>query len=127
MSPRKTRRLKGARSPKVKKKSEADSKALGWKRLRNLDPRWLYGALLLAAALLLFGSGGFRRLVSSTLLLRSMKAEHSALDQESRRLRREIDAARSDDRALESELRKMGFVGPNEIEYRFTPPKKGSE
>lgn len=120
------KKLRGAPRPKPKTKKKS-KKPKGLARLRSLDPRWMYAALVLAAALLLFGSSGFRRLVSSTLLLRRMEAEGPVLEREMDRLERDIRKAKTDDRALENELRKMGFIGPNEIEYRFTPPKKGSE
>jgi cell division protein FtsB len=92
---------------------------------RSSARRWACIAAAVAAAAVLFGNKGFRRLVSSTLLLRRLDAEKSALDLEEKRLKEFVAAAKSDDKALERIIRKeLGYHKPGEIEYRFPPPRE---
>ena len=90
---------------------------------RGTGRRWVYVAAAIAAASMLFGNKGFRRLISNTLLLRRLDAEKGALDLEEKRLKELVAAAKNDDKALERIIRKeLGYHKPGEIEYRFTPP-----
>lgn len=89
---------------------------------------WLYAAAALAAAAILFGNRGFRKAAVNTLLLHRIEREDSALLREEARLRKELAAARSDDRALEAAARReLGYLKPGEVEYRFPPPGKDNE
>ena len=81
---------------------------------------WLLGV---AAAAVLFGNSGFRRLTANCLELRRLKREYSALVQEEASLHGQLDRAHSGFAVESAARRELGFVKPGEIEYRFPPPK----
>lgn len=119
------------------KKSRADFKQSGpspkklldrrAKRAVSLKTKYFYGALALAAAVVLLANQGFRTIVSSHLQLRRLNAEMARLESEEARLKSHIEAVRSDDAALERVVRKeIGYRRPGEIEYRFPPPSPES-
>jgi cell division protein FtsB len=83
-------------------------------------------ALAVLAAVLasvLLGNKGFRRLVINTFRLKGLATELAELKAEEAGLQRKIDAAATDDRALERAARReLGYLKPGEVEYRFPPP-----
>ena len=81
--------------------------------------RWLVSALVLAV---LFGNQGFRSLARNWLELRHLRREIAALEAEQARLDRRLSDLKEGGLALEREARRIGFVHPGEIEYRFPPP-----
>ncbi len=78
--------------------------------------------------ILFFTVFGDRGLLSIRQLVREKQALQIKADElkaENERLKREIEALRSDRRYLESIARKdFGLVRPNEIIYQFPPPEK---
>ena len=86
---------------------------------------WFYAAAAIAAAAILFGNRGFQKAAANALLLRRIERQDFALLHEEARLRKELAAARSDDRALEKAARReLGYLKGGEVEYRFPPPGK---
>ncbi|MCK5358937.1 MAG: septum formation initiator family protein [Elusimicrobiales bacterium] len=69
---------------------------------------------------------GFRSLIGNFAELQSLQKEHLALQEENKKLKLKLKLMKSDD-YMESMARKMGFLNPNETEYRFQPPKNNSE
>jgi cell division protein FtsB len=89
-----------------------------------LRERWvkaLAAAVLLAV---LLGNQGLRSLVRNWLELRALSREIAALEEENARSAARLKEMRESGAALEGEARKVGFIRPGEIEYRFDPPKK---
>jgi cell division protein FtsB len=78
--------------------------------------------------ILFFTVFGERGLLSIRQLVREKQALQVKADElkaENERLKREIEALRSDRRYLESIARRdFGLVRPNEIIYQFPPPEK---
>lgn len=79
--------------------------------------------LIAAAAALLLGNSGFRKLVRNYLELSRLKTEKTRLEAE----RRVLENQRGDiaaKPAIEQAARKeLSMIKPEETEYRFPPPK----
>ncbi len=82
--------------------------------------RLLVSGLVLAV---LFGNQGFRSLARNWLELRHLRREIAALEREQALLDRRLATLRDSDLAMEKEARRIGFVRPGELEYRFPPPE----
>ncbi len=81
-----------------------------------------YIILLLLAAFLL-GNRGFRGLVRNSLEYRRLKKEKAALELQKISLEKELRTVKSPGMVEQTARRKLGLLRPNEIEYRFPPPK----
>jgi cell division protein FtsB len=89
--------------------------------LRACWPRLL---ITVGLSAIFFGNQGFRSLIRNWLELRSLSREISALEAENAKSAARLKELRESDVAVEREVRKVGFMKPGEIEYRFDPPKK---
>lgn len=86
---------------------------------RRAQVTWvlLLGALVLAASSAL-AEGGLRRSMRLSEEIRTLKERTEALRERNARLRYEIDALRSDPRAMERAAREeLGFVRPDELVF----------
>ncbi len=82
---------------------------------RNLV--WVFVALALALAVgSAVAEGGFRRYFKLSNEVRELKERNERQATENARLRREADALKNDDRAIERAAREdLGFVKPQEV------------
>ena len=82
---------------------------------RNLV--WVFVALALALAVgSAVAEGGFRRYFKLSNEVRELKERNERQAAENARLRREADALKNDDRAIERAAREdLGFVKPQEV------------
>jgi cell division protein FtsB len=76
-----------------------------------------------AAAVLLLGNRGFRSLVRQSIELHRLRREMRRLKAEEGELRRRAKSSESD-ADLRRSARKLGYLMPGEVEYRFPPPGK---
>lgn len=82
----------------------------------------VFAALVLAAASAM-AEGGFRRYVRLSNDVRALKDRNQRLSDDNTRLRQEVDALRSDPRALERAAREeLGLVKPGEIVFSLEGP-----
>ena len=81
--------------------------------------------ILLLAAVFLLSNRGFRGLVKNSLEYRRLTKEKAALELEKISLEKDLRAVKAPGMVEQTARRKLGLLRPNEIEYRFTPPKKG--
>ncbi len=84
--------------------------------------RWRTPALVLLAAVVLLGNGGFRRMAQRLVQLKRIGREMEELSREQSLLREQIRQARSLEGIERSARRQLGYLKPGEIEYRFPPP-----
>lgn len=92
--------------------------------MRRRQVLWasVFVALFLAAASA-FAEGGFRRYVRLSNDVRTLKDRNQRLTDDNARLRREVDALRSDPRAIERAAREeLGLVRPGEIVFSLEAP-----
>ncbi len=92
--------------------------------MRRRQVLWasVFVALLLAAASAL-AEGGFRRYARLTNDVRTVRERNLRLTEDNARLRREVDALRSDPRALERAAREeLGLVRPGELVFSLEAP-----
>lgn len=88
----------------------------------NLRSKLKYAAILLLAAVLL-GNKGFRSLARNYLEHRRLSAEKAALERQQEDLRKQLREV-GEKPAIEQAARtELGLIKPDEIEYRFPPPK----
>ncbi|HWI41227.1 MAG TPA: septum formation initiator family protein [Verrucomicrobiae bacterium] len=72
-----------------------------------------------------FGERGLLRIHQLTQEKESIRRQAEEVKVENERLKREIEALRTDRRYLESVARKeFGLVRPNEVVYQFAPAEK---
>lgn len=79
--------------------------------------------LIAAAAIVLLGNSGFRRLVKNYMEYSRLRAEKTRLEEQHRELeaqRRDISSRPAIEQAARREL---SMLRPEETEYRFPPPK----
>jgi len=88
-----------------------------------LKAHWAQLAMSAGLLAVFFGNQGFRGLISNWLELRSLSREIAALDEEHAKTAARLKALRESEAALEGEARKLGYIKPDEVEYRFDPPK----
>ena len=83
-----------------------------------------YLVVMLLAAVLL-GNRGFRSLVRNYLEYRNLKAEKARLEGQRLDLQKQLREV-GEKPAIEQAARTgLGLIRPDEIEYRFPPPKEG--
>jgi len=91
--------------------------------MRRFRLAWWFAAF--AAAAVLLGNRGFRRLLSGMIELRRLRREFSTLQREEGELKSRIERVKTSDQALESAVRReLGYLKQGETEYRFPAPKK---
>lgn len=67
--------------------------------------------------------GGFRRYFRLSQDIKTLKGKNAAVATENARLRREIEALRSDSKALERAAREeLGWVRPGEVVFNLEAP-----
>ena len=81
--------------------------------------------ILLLLAVFLLSNRGFRGLVRNSLEYRRLKKEKAALELEKISLETDLSTVKAPGMVEQTARRKLGLLRPNEIEYRFPPPKKG--
>lgn len=82
----------------------------------------VFAALVLAGASAL-AEGGFRRYVRLSNDVTSLKERNQRLSDDNARLRREVDALRSDPKAIERAAREeLGLVKANEVVFSLEGP-----
>ncbi len=92
----------------------------------NLKFKLKYLVILLLAAVLL-GNRGFRSLVRNYLEYRGLRAEKARLERQRVDLQRQLKEV-GEKPAIEQAARtELGLIRPDEIEYRFPPPKEGDK
>jgi len=90
---------------------------------KKFRSRLVYIILVLLAVFLL-ANRGFRGLVRNSLEYRRLKNQKIALDAEKVRLGNTLRTMKEPGRIEETARKELGLIRPNEIEYRFPPPKK---
>jgi cell division protein FtsB len=93
-------------------------------RFKNSRGKFKYIILMLLAVFLL-SNRGFRGLVRNSLEYRRLQKAKTALELERVSLEKDLLAVKAPGMVEQTARRKLGLLRPNEIEYRFTPPKKG--
>ena len=84
---------------------------------------WAVWVAVAAAAAVLLGNRGLRRLVSRVWQMRQMNRQLSVLAREESDLKVRIEAAKKGDFEIERAARKeLDYLKPGEVEYRFPPP-----
>jgi len=91
--------------------------------LKKYKGRIKYVIILLLAVFLLTNRG-FRALIKNSLEYRRLKNQKIALDAEKIRLENNLREIKEPGRIEETARKELGLIKPNEIEYRFPPPKK---
>ena len=90
----------------------------------NKDRGKLRYIILILLAVFLLSNRGFRGLVRNSLEYRRLSKQKAALEREKIALEKDLRAVKAPGMVEQTARRKLGLLRPNEIEYRFTPPKK---
>ncbi len=81
--------------------------------------KWLWASVTIAFVLAAWSAsaeGGFRRYLSLSQQVETLKAKNRQTTEDNAKLRKEVDALRSDPRAIERAAREeLGFIRPGEI------------
>ena len=80
-------------------------------------------AALAAGLLLLFGTKGFRSLVSNYREYRRLCAEKGRLELQRDELKRQLADVRGNPAVEQAARLELSMIRPGETEYRFPPPK----
>jgi cell division protein FtsB len=86
--------------------------------------KFKYVVLALLAAFLLLNRGA-RSLVRNSLEYRKLQKQKAALELEKTRLEKDLKAIKAPGNIEKTARKELGMNRPDEIEYRFPPPKKG--
>lgn len=89
----------------------------------SLNKKQIKYIIIAIIIIFLAANKGFRSLIGNFAELQSLQKEHLTLQEENKKLKLKVKLMKSDD-YMESMARKMGFLKPNETEYRFQPPQK---
>ena len=81
--------------------------------------KWLWASVTIAFVLAAWSAsaeGGFRRYLSLSQQVETLKAKNRQTTEDNAKLRKEVDTLRSDPRAIERAAREeLGFIRPGEI------------
>jgi len=80
--------------------------------------------VLLLLAVFLLANRGFRSLIKNSLEYRRLKNRRIELELEKSSLENRLKIMNEPGQIEETARKELGLIRPNEIEYRFTPPKK---
>ncbi|HBB66398.1 MAG: hypothetical protein A2X28_06895 [Elusimicrobia bacterium GWA2_56_46] len=91
-------------------------------QLKKHSARLKYAVLLLMA-LFLLSNRGFRTLIRNSLEYRRLKNQKVKFEAEKIRLETRLRTMKEPGRIEHMARKELGLVRPDEIEYRFPPPK----
>lgn len=108
-------------SPPLPRRRSAMTFAASAAFLRQNWRRVLLGIL---AIYVFFGNSGFRGLVGHWYQLRKMRGDIANLERDEASLEAKLKSVRAGDTAVEAAARReLGYIGKDEIEYRFPAPR----
>ena len=94
---------------------------------KRVIPPWFFILVILLLGFALFGDRGVLKVYKAYLQKTEMEEKITALEKTNQELREEIDALRSDLKAIENIARReLGMVRPDEQIYQFHPEEQPS-
>ena len=95
-------------------------------QFKNHKAKFKYIFILLLAAFFL-GNSGFRKLVKNYMEFRRLNTQKAELEREKVRLEKELKTMKEPGHIEQTARKELGLKKPDELEYRFQPPKKDTE